>query len=135
MLATLLVGGCGDNADDGGGGGNGGTSDPAAVCDDVDELRTSLAGLGDVSIDAGALATFQDQLDQVRSDVSTLINDAQDEYADEVDAVDQAVSDLTTTVRTAVDSPSAASLSAVRTARRVLTTSVSALGMAVQDTC
>ena len=45
------------------------------------------------------------------------------------------MSDLTTTVRTAVDSPSAESLSALRTARRVLTTSVSALGMAVKDTC
>jgi hypothetical protein len=138
-VATLLVGGCGDDSSDGGGGGDGGgdggTDDPTALCADVDALRTSLADVTQVPVAKGAVADLQDQLDEVRTDVSTLIADAQDEYGDEVAAVDEAVSDLTTRLEEAAASPSVDTLSAVRTARQQLMSSVDALTSAVRDTC
>ena len=67
--------------------------------------------------------------------MSTLINDARDEFADEVDAVDQAVSGVTTTLRTAVNDPSIDTLSALRTQTKVLDTAVTDLADAVASTC
>jgi hypothetical protein len=128
-LATMALGGCGDD-------GNAGEStDAATICDDVDAIRTSVADITEVTIDADALAQLQDNLDQVRDDVSTLIADARDEFADEVDAVDQAVSGVTTTLRTAVNDPTIDTLSALRTQRKVLTDAVTDLADAVASTC
>ncbi len=130
VLATLLVGGCGGDDDSGDGSNNN-----AQVCSDVDALRASVADVADVQLEAGALATLQEDLDQVRSEVSTLTTDAKDAYGDQLAAVDQAVSGLTTSLRSAVDNPSVDAMSAVRTSRQVLTTSVTALNDAVQSSC
>ncbi|WP_457208434.1 hypothetical protein, partial [Nocardioides sp. P5_C9_2] len=123
-LATMTLGACGD-------GNESESTDAATICEDVDAIRTSVADITEVTIDADALTQLQDNLDQVRDDVSTLINDARDEFADEVDAVDQAVSGVTTTLRTAVNDPTIDTLSALRTQRKVLTDAVTDLADAV----
>ncbi|KRF36455.1 hypothetical protein [Nocardioides sp. Soil805] len=130
VLATLLVGACGDDGDEGGGDGS---NNNAQVCSDVDALRTSVAGITEVTVDADVLTSLQDQVDQVRTDVSTLIDDAQDAYGPEVSDVDQAVSGLTKSLEAAAEDPSAATLSDVRTARQALTSAVTALTGAVTD--
>jgi hypothetical protein len=130
-LATLLVGGCGDDGDDGGDG----ADNTAQVCSDVEALRTSVAGVTEVTIDADVLTSLQTQVDQVRDDVTTLVDDAQDAYDPEISAIDEAVSGLTRSIEAAVATPSVATLSDVRTARQELSAAVAALDSAVRDSC
>lgn len=128
-LATLLLGGCGndDNGD--------GADNTAQVCSDVEALRTSAADLTQVTIDADTLARLQDDLTAVRDDVSTLVTDAQDAFGPEVSAVDEAVSGLTTSLEAALATPSVATLTDVRTARQTLGASITALDDAVRGSC
>lgn len=122
VIAALVVGGCGGN-------------ETPAVCADVDALKTSIADLTDVEIDENALASLQEKFTQVRADLTALIADAEDEYDVEIDAVDQAVSEVGSSLEAAVASPSAVTVSAVAAALQALGTSLTALADAVKDTC
>lgn len=122
LVATLS--GCGAGEDD-----------TPAVCSSIDDLRSSVAALTDVQVERGALDTFQKAFDKVRSNLSTVVKDAKREYADEVDAVEEAMSDLGTSLDAAVSGPTAANVAAVGAASQALGTSISTLVDAVDSTC
>lgn len=122
LVATLT--GCG-----------GGDDDTPAICSSVDSLESSVAEVGDIDIDADALATLQEDLDQVQSDLSQVLSDAQDEYADEVDSVDDAASLLGTTLEAAAAEPTGDSLAAVAAAIKALDASLGSLVEAVKSSC
>ena len=122
VMASLIVGGCGGD-------------EPSAVCDDVDTLAASIADLGDVELEQGALASLQDKATQVQDDVSDLVATAEEEYAAEIDSVDQALSAVGTSLEAAVATPSGPSLAAVGADLQSLGTSMKALADAVQDSC
>lgn len=115
--------------------GCGSDDEEPAVCSSVDDLRTSVSAVTGVQVQQGALATLQDDLGTVKSDLSAVVEDAKDEYSEEVDAVQQAANDLSSSVEVAVASPSAAAAGAVRTAARALGSTLNALVDAVEDTC
>lgn len=128
LVATLS--GCGAGEDDT-------PAAPAtpAVCTSVDALQSSAKAVTDVQVKRGALDALQKALDEVRSDLSTVVKDAKREYADEVDTVEEAMSDVGKSVDAAVSAPTAANVTAVGAASRALGTSVSALVDAVDSTC
>jgi hypothetical protein len=126
LVATLA--GCGS-------GSGSGEDDTPAVCSSVDALRSSVAALTDVQVERGALDTFQKAFDQVRSNLSTVVKDAKREYADEVDTVEEAMSDIGKSLDAAVSAPTAANVAAVGAASQAVGTSIGALVDAVDSTC
>ena len=124
LVATLA--GCGSGS---------GEDDTPAVCSSVDALRSSVAALTDVQVERGALDTFQKAFDKVRSNLSTVVKDAKREYADEVDTVEEAMSDIGKSLDAAVSAPTAANVAAVGAASQALGTSVKALVDSISSTC
>lgn len=124
LLAATTTAGCGTADDD----------DPA-ICSSVDSLESSVAGLTDITIDLGALAELESGLDEVKSDLSLVEDDASEEFADEVEAVQQATSDLGASLDAAVAAPSLETVSTVGPAVQTLGTSLKSLADAVKSTC
>jgi ribosomal protein S20 len=127
VVLVVTLSGCGAGEDD--------TPATPAVCSSVDALRSSVAAVTDVQVERGALDALQKALDEVRSDLSTVVKDAEREYADEVDTVEEAMSDVGKSLDAAVSAPTAANVAAVGAASRALGTSLSALVDAVDSTC
>jgi hypothetical protein len=88
-----------------------------------------------VKVQRGALETLQNDLAKVKSDLSAVVKDAKREYADEVDTVEEAMSDIGKSLDAAVSRPTAANVAAVGAASRALGTSVKALADSVDSTC
>lgn len=127
LLAVATTAGCGDD------GGPGGV-DPA-LCSSVDALKSSVAGLTDISLDVGALADLQSGLTEVQKDLGDVQDDAGDEFSSEIDAVKKAVSDLGTTVQTAAASPSLQTVSTIGPSVQAVGTSITKLASSVGDAC
>lgn len=113
-----------------------GGTDQSAVCDDVGDLRQSLASLQAVNIyDSNVLRDLAVILDQVRSQVRTLAEDASSEYDAEVDVVQSSIDDLEGSAQVAVDTPDAAALSALADDVKSFSAAFKDLRTAVGDTC
>ncbi len=124
LVATLSACGSGSGEDD-----------TPAVCSSADALQSSVAALTDVKVEPGALDTLQKAFDKVRSNLSTVVKDAKREYADEVNTVEEAVSDLGKSLDAAVSGPTGPNIAAVGAASQAVGTSISALVDAVDSTC
>ena len=123
-LTAALVAGCADEGE------------TAAVCDDVDALRASVSSLEELNLREGdTLSDLTGVLDQIRSDVRQLADDASSEYADEVDAVQADANALGASVDAAVLAPSVTALSTVADDVRSLGATFEDLGAAVGGTC
>ena len=130
VLVTTLSG-CGAGEDD-----NAPSADATpAVCSSVDALRSSVESVTDAKVQRGALETLQKDVEKVKSDLSTVVKDAKREYADEVDTVEEAVSDLGRSLDAAVSAPTAANVAAIGGASKALGASVKALADSVGSTC
>ena len=129
LAATLAA--CGAGEDDT----EPSAEDTPAVCSSVDALRSSVESVTDAQVQRGALETLKQDLAKVRSDLSTVVKDATSEYADEVDIVEEAVSDLGSSLDAAVGKPTAANVAAVGAASKALGTSLKALVDSVDSTC
>ena len=88
-----------------------------------------------MDLDQGALPELQDNLTQVQSDLGKVKDDAKDEYATEIDAVEQASASVGSSVDAAITSPSAQTITDVGTAVQALGASLRALEDAVKSTC
>ena len=113
-----------------------GGEERSAVCDDVDDLRASLTSLQafDVS-DPNILADLSVVLDQVRSQVRTLAEDASSEYDVEVDGVQTSIDGLEASAQAAVATPSAVALATLADDVRGFSAAFKDLANAVGDTC
>ncbi|POH74770.1 hypothetical protein [Arthrobacter glacialis] len=88
-----------------------------------------------VDLSQGALTELQNNLTQVKSDVAKLKVDAKDEFATQIDAVEQASASVSSSIDTAKTSPSVQAIADVGTGVRALRTSLTALNDAVKGTC
>jgi len=122
LLTALITSGCT-------------TSEPPAVCSAVDSLKASVSEVTDIDLDQGALAELQDKLTQVKTDLGQVKDDAKNEYATEIDAVDQAAASVGTSVDAAKTTPSVEAVADVGTAVQALGASLRALEEAVTSTC
>lgn len=113
-----------------------GGTDQSAVCDDVGDLRQSVASLQAFNIyDPNVLRDLAVVLDQIRSQVRALAEDASSEYDAEVDVVQSSIDDLEGSAQAAVDTPDAAALSALADDVKSLSAAFKDLRTAVGDTC
>ena len=109
--------------------------EPPAICSSVDSLKASVADVTTVDLDQEALPQLQDNLTRVQSDLGKVKDDAKDEYATEIDAVEEASASVGSSVDAATTSPSAQTITDVGTAVKSLGASLRALVDAVESTC
>lgn len=113
-----------------------GGEEQSAVCDDVDALRTSLSSLQAIDIeDTNVLSDVVVVLDQIRTEVQQLADDATSEYADEIDVVQESTDDLEVSANAAVDAPTAQNLSTLAEDVAAFRTGFEELQAALGDTC
>lgn len=122
LLASLSLAACGSD-------------EPPAVCSSVDALEASVAALTSVQVEPGALTQLRDDFAQVQSDLGRVRDDAGEEFASEIDSVEQSTASVGASLEAAVTSPSTQAISDVGAAVQALGTSLSALEEAVTTTC
>lgn len=105
------------------------------VCGEVEALRADLDDLGTIEIQPGSLADFSASLDEVEADVDRLAESASSEYETEIDAVQSATQDLTSSVESAGQAPSASAITEVSADFGAFSAAVGDLREAVGDTC
>ena len=109
LSAVLLVAACGDS-------GGSASSGADELCSSISSLNGSVGALRDVDVPANGVSALADAVDQVRTDLSTVVSEAEDRFAphaDQLEADGQALQDA---VGAAVAGPSAATLSSVTVA-------------------
>jgi hypothetical protein len=142
--AALLVGACGS-----GGGSAGGSSpspsptsaapaSPAAggpLCQDLANLRTSLAKLSPDKIKAAGVATVPATLTQVQTDLNTLIQDAKGQWQGQTGALKASLGHLQSEVKNLTASPSTSQTTAVLTALGTVAASAQQLLAVARTDC
>lgn len=123
-VATLLLGA-----------GLSGCSDQPAVCDSVDALQASVDNLKDINLSENGVGEISDSLSTIEDDLRQVKTDAKAEWSAQVDAIEADATELTSTVETAQQGPSASTLGAVGTAVSTLVDDVTALAEDVSSTC
>jgi hypothetical protein len=125
--------GCSSSSDDGGTAAA--TSSSAAVCASADDLRGSLAALGDVQV----VQQGTDALDQawttVQDDWARFADDARAQHADEVDGVQADVGAVQAAVDTARADPNAGTLGTLASEVQTFLKDAGALVDEVRATC
>ena len=130
LAAGLLVAGCGSNSGQGGGAStptaSPATSAPstaaatstasAEVCADAAALEASLNRLVTITVGPGAGTELQNDLRDVQSSLTTLVNTARAEWQDEIAALQASLTTLQTAVQQLASSPGTATVTATRTA-------------------
>jgi hypothetical protein len=106
-----------------------------AVCDDMDQLRRSVASLKDIQLDQGALSELSSRLKTIQTDARQLQADASKEFADETAAVTKAGDALGVGIDQAMANPSVATLSALKPQVTALGTALGNLSDALSSTC
>jgi hypothetical protein len=106
-----------------------------AVCDDVDALQESVETLTNAPAGEDGLDTVKTELEELQTELQQLADDAATQYATQIDRLNAGVSGLQSSLDTAVDAPSAATLSSLRDDVRAVASAVSDLSTAVADTC
>jgi hypothetical protein len=95
---TLLLGACG-------------SQDP--VCDELETLRGSVASIGDINIEQGALSEIQSAVSQIQTDLQAVRDAADEALGGELGTFESTLRELADGVQGAVEAPSAASVAAV----------------------
>jgi len=133
VIGAGLLGGCS----------SGGSSDSSAaatsttpdVCGSADALRTSLSGLGDVTIVQQGTAALDDAWSTVEDDWATFADDAKGKYSWQVDGVQDDADAVRAAADTVRDGSSAQTLAALATAVGAFLQSADALVDEVRSTC
>ncbi len=123
VTGALFVAGCGDG------------DDKPAYCSNVTELEESVGAVGEINLDKDAIATLQDDLRTVRSNANDVVSSARDDFPDETNAVESAVSKLSTTIEQLPQSPSAQDLLPLASEISAVVTTAKDLVNATQSAC
>jgi hypothetical protein len=152
LLATgLLLAGCGSSGSQGGGGGtpapapSPATSTPstaaasstasAELCADAAALQAALDRLGSINVGPGAVTELQNDLKDVQSSLTTLVNSARSEWQGEVTALQASLTTLQTAIQQLASNPGTSTVAAVRTALQGVGTAARNLFAAVGASC
>lgn len=112
---------------------SGGSAPP--VCDSYDQLKTSVQNLTDVQVSVNGLTQLKSELSGVKDDLNQVLDDAQQQYSDQVNVIKLDVSTLQASYQAAQTDPSKEHLSQVGQNVTVLFTHVQDLGKAIASTC
>jgi hypothetical protein len=151
LLATgLLVAGCGSS----GSGGGASTPTPAPspttsapstpaststasaeLCADAADLQTSLNQLVTITVGPNTVTELQNDLKDVQSSFTTLVDSARAEWQDEIAALQASLTTLQTAIQQLASNPGTATIAAVRAALQGVRTATQNLFAAVSASC
>ncbi|HEU0019876.1 MAG TPA: hypothetical protein VFQ14_06260 [Thermoleophilaceae bacterium] len=123
VTGALLMAGCGDGDDE------------PAYCSNVSELEESVGEIGEVNLETNAIATLQDDLRTVRSNANEVVSSAKEDFPSETNAVESAVSTLSTTIEQLPPSPTAQQLLPLAAEISAVVTAAKDLVNATQSAC
>jgi hypothetical protein len=107
-----------------------------AMCEDVESLQAALGRLSEVRLGEGAATAVSTELRNIRQDLGQLAQEAAEEYAPEIDAVQSAATRLVEGVRAAASAPSKAdSLAELSDQAQALRGAVGRLADSVSGSC
>jgi hypothetical protein len=101
----------------------------------MDALQASVSDLGNVDVSAQGLATLQDDLAAVGTDVQQVVDDAKAQYATNADQLDADYAAVRSAAKSAQAAPTAATLGAVRSSISTLTDDVRVFADDIAATC
>jgi len=99
VLGSLALSGCSEQAD--------------PVCDELETLRGSIATLGDLTLEEGALEQLQSTVTQIQADAQAVRDAADEGFGAELGTFESTLRELADGVAGVVDAPSAASVAAL----------------------
>jgi hypothetical protein len=110
--------------------------DEPAVCGSVKSLDASVNKVKAIDVtSSGAISDLRSGLTAVGGDLRAVKDDAKSEFAKEIDAVEASYASLRTSLKTAKDDTSPATLGAARKALSAFGTAVQSLITDIQSTC
>jgi hypothetical protein len=112
-----------------------GEAAPPAVCSSTEALRSSMAGLMDVEVVENGTAALQDAVAAVESDLQQVVDDATSQYSTQVDQLQAGFDGVETAARAALETPSVATLDAVRASIGALGSDVTGFADEIASTC
>jgi hypothetical protein len=118
---ALGLGGCG--------------SDQPPVCESLVAAQATMQQIRATNVSENGLEPLKAHLQQLKADVRLLLTDAAAQFAPEVEGVQAAADQVSTSVATAKTTPDAAHLLEVRTTLGALRSSIEDLGDAMSGTC
>jgi len=111
------------------------SSSKPAVCSDASALKTQLQNLGSSQSSPSKLTAIRNDLQAARVDLTQLKNSAKDEFANEINVFNNALTGAETALSTATSSPTAGNVANTAVATKNVVDSGRALTAAVDDKC
>lgn len=111
-----------------------GTEQPP-VCDQLAAVQATMHQIRNANVSENGLAVVKANLQQLRVDVRLLVNEAAAQFASEVEVVQAAADQVSTSVAAAQETPDFVHVSEVRATLGALRSSVDGLGDAMAGTC
>ncbi len=124
VIAAPLLVACGSGGDP-----------PSAFCKSVDSLNSAVTQINQDPLAKSTLPAVEASLSQIDSAVKNLSENADSNFATEVDAVEAGAEELDKSVATATENPSPDTVNAVRVSMRSFTTSVDDLSQSSSSSC
>jgi len=137
LLPLLLAGGVltGCSGDDDAATASAPSSGPPAVCSSVEDLQASMTALTEVPVTVEGIRGLPAVLAAVRADVEQVVQDGQDQFRPQTDALAADATALQSAVDTAVATPSGGAVATVVSSVNALAEDVTALASDVSSTC
>ncbi|TCN31659.1 hypothetical protein EV644_12678 [Kribbella orskensis] len=112
------------------------SSDNAAVCDSVDNLKTSVDNAKKIDVTSSTgVSDLQNGLAAIDTNLAQVKTDAKSDFSSELTAVETAYNALKTSLATAKSAPAAATLATALSASQAFVASVDTLSTKVKSTC
>ena len=111
------------------------SSSKPQVCSDAKDLKNTLQNLGSSTSGQGKLNAIRNNLNAARVDLTQLKNAAKDEFANEINAFNNALTGAQAAVGTASSAPTAGNVANTVVAAKSVVDSGHALTAAVDDKC
>ncbi len=122
LVLPALVGGCS-------------SSSKPAYCTAETNLKTSVQSLGDVSVTQNGLSSLQTAVSDVKTNAQKFADEAKTTFSPQTTALKNALSSLGDALKAAQASPSLATVQAVGTAVKAVSTAATNLETAVSGKC
>ena len=122
LLSAAVIAGCGG-------------SDQPEYCDRVDDLRSSVTALTDISIDSNTLNNVESDLQTVQTNAEAVVDAAREDFPQETDELETAVNDASDSVQELPSSPSAGEIAALAIEVAAVGSAASSLYDATSSAC
>ena len=122
LLVCALIAGCTSN-------------NKPAYCTAADQLKTSTQNLSNVNVAKNGLGSLRTALSSLQSDAKTFASEAKSAFAPQITALQDALSGLSTAIKSVVGQPSAAAIAQIGSSITQVKDSAGNLTNAVSSKC